>query len=126
MNFDLRIVHAGRFVRTGINLKEVAMAKKDVPAKPASGGKAVQIGQVAIPLHEPVHVDVAVADLIIEAREFSGTVALSFATTVIEGGAPVEARVCARLRLTMAGALDLRSMLDNILKTAMPPKGETH
>jgi hypothetical protein len=102
------------------------MAKKAVPAKPAPGGKAVQFGQVTIPLHEPVHVDVAVADLITEAREFSGTVALGFATLVVDGSAPVEARTCARIRLTLAGAGDLRNILDNILKGTMPPKGETH
>ena len=45
-----------------------------------------------------------------------------------KGGRPstVEGIVCARLRLSLAGAMDLRNMLDKILKKSMPAKRETH
>ena len=55
---------------------------------------------------------------------------LSFATVVItpkaDGPSTVEGIVCARLRLSLAGAMDLRNMLDKILKKSMPAKRETH
>jgi hypothetical protein len=55
---------------------------------------------------------------------------LSFATVVItpkvDGPSTVEGVVCARLRLSLAGAMDLRNMLDKILKKSMAAKRETH
>jgi hypothetical protein len=81
-------------------------------------------------IHDPNTVDAVSADLITEGREFRGICALSFATVVItpkaDGPSTVEGIVCARLRLSLAGAMDLRNMLDKILKKSMPAKRETH
>jgi hypothetical protein len=66
------------------------------------------------------------ADLITEGREFRGICALSFATVVTtpraNGPSTVEGIVCARLRLSLAGAMDLRNTLDKILTKSMPAK----
>jgi hypothetical protein len=47
-------------------------------------------------------------------------------TPKADGPSTVEGVVCARLRLSLAGAMDLRNMLDKILKKSMPAKRETH
>ena len=54
------------------------------------------------------------ADLIIEARQMGGNIAISFATIVVDGNGPVDATVCARLRLSFALALELRNVLDGV------------
>jgi len=77
---------------------------------------------------DPLQVIAVSADLIVEAREASGIVALGFATFYATGNSPAvpELRVCYRLRMSIGAATDLRTMLDSILKGAMAPKGEAH
>ena len=90
----------------------------------------IRVGGQEVVIHDPNTVDAVSADLITEGREFRGICALSFATVVItpkaDGPSTVEGIVCARLRLSLAGAMDLRNMLDKILKKSMPAKRETH
>jgi hypothetical protein len=71
------------------------------------------IGGRDMPILDPLQVIAVSADLIVEAREASGIVALGFATFYATGNSP-------------GAATDLRTMLDSILKGAMAPKGEAH
>jgi hypothetical protein len=86
------------------------------------------IGGRDMPVLDPLQVIAVSADLIVEAREASGIVALGFATFYATGNSPAvpELRVCSRLRMSIGAATDLRTMLDSILKGAMAPKGEAH
>jgi hypothetical protein len=86
------------------------------------------IGGRDMPVLDPLQVIAVSADLIVEAREASGIVALGFATFYATGNSPAvpELRVCSRLRMSIGAASDLRTMLDSILKGAMAPKGEAH
>jgi hypothetical protein len=96
---------------------------------PSSVG-LIRVGGQEVVIHDPNTVDAVSADLITEGREFRGICALSFATVVstprANGPSTVEGIVCARLRLSLAGALDLRNTLDKILTKSMPAKRETH
>ncbi len=91
---------------------------------------SVKVGDTKLPVVDPHGVQVVTADLMIERRELHNICALSFATLVVtpnaEGPRTLEAVVCARLRLPLPVAIDLRNALDQMLKKAMPPKGETH
>jgi hypothetical protein len=90
----------------------------------------IRVGGQEVVIHDPNTVDAVSADLITEGREFRGICALSFATVVTtpraNGPSTVEGIICARLRLSLAGALDLRNTLDKILTKSMPAKRETH
>jgi hypothetical protein len=88
----------------------------------------ISAGAREIDVLDPLQVTAVSADLIVEAREASGIVALGFATLYTTGNSPgvPELRVCSRLRMSLALATDLRNMLDSILKGAMAPKGEAH
>ena len=81
-------------------------------------------------IHDPREVEAVSADLIVEGREFDGICALSFATVVStpngNGSSTVEGTICARLRFSMMGALNLRNTLDNILKKTTPAKRRTN
>jgi hypothetical protein len=96
----------------------------------ASPVGSIKVGDTKMPVVDPHGVQVVTADLIIERRELHGVCALSFATLVVtpnaEGPRTLEAVVCARLRLPLPVAINLRNALDQMLKQAMPPKGETH
>ena len=74
--------------------------------------KSVKRGRVTIEIKDPR------ADLIIEARQMGGNIAISFATIVVDGNGPVDATVCARLRLSFALANELRNVLDGVLTEA--------
>jgi hypothetical protein len=99
-------------------------------AIPTSSGGRVRVGGRDVVIHDPHEVEAVSADLITEVREFDGICALSFATVVSKpngnGSGTVEGAVCARLRFSMAGALNLRNTLDNILKASMPAKRRTN
>ena len=98
--------------------------------EPAAFVELIRVGGQEVVIHDPNTVDAVSADLTTEGREFRGICARSFATVVIaakaDGPSTVEGIVCARLRLSLAGAMDLRNMLDKILKKSMPAKRETH
>jgi hypothetical protein len=95
-----------------------------------SSARSIPLGGRNVPVVDPYFVQPVSADLIVESREFNGTAAISFASLVVtptgETGSIAEAVVCARLRLTLPTAIDLRNMLDEMLKASMPPKSETH
>ena len=80
------------------------------PALPLA--ELIRVGGQEVVVHDPNTVDAVSADLITEGREFRGICALSFATVMttprVSSSSTVEAIVCARLRLSLAGALDLR------------------
>ncbi len=80
--------------------------------------KSVKRGRVTIEIKDPRAVQPVSADLIIEARQMGGNIAISFATIVVDGNGPVDATVCARLRLSFALANELRNVLDGVLTEA--------
>jgi hypothetical protein len=92
--------------------------------------RALTVGNSVVPIIDPHAVQAVAADLICEAREVNGVVALGFMTVLVtpnaDGSSVVEGAVCARLRMTLATAIDLRSTLDTIIKGAMPPKSEVN
>jgi hypothetical protein len=110
----------------GYSMPRQAAAKALAP----SLAGLIRVGGQEVVVHDPNTVDAVSADLTTEGREFRGICALAFATVVTtpraSGPSTVEAIVCARLRLSLAGALDLRYTLDKILSKAMPAKRETH
>jgi hypothetical protein len=107
------------------------MAKQAVGKAPApSLDGIIQAGGRNVVIRDPHAVEAVSADLITEGREFRGICALSFATAVTtpkpDGTSTVEGIICARLRLSLGGAMDLRNTLDRILEQSMPAKRETH
>lgn len=89
----------------------------------AEGTKTIKFGGTTLVVSDPLHVQPVSADLFVESRVFGGTVVcLSFAEIVTDGDAAPEARVNARIRLTLAGATDLRNALSGMLDDAMPGK----
>jgi hypothetical protein len=103
-------------------------------AKPNPPNGTIRVGGRQVTILDPRGIEVVSADLITEAREFNGICALSFATVVEtpnangngNGSGAFEGIVCARLRLSLVGALNLRNMLDKMLKKTMPAKRDTH
>ena len=91
---------------------------------------SIKLGDIKIPVVDSHGVQTVAVDLMTEGREFNGICAFSFATMVVtpnaDGQNTLQAVICARLRFTLPVAIDLRNMLENLLKKAMPPKGETH
>ena len=109
---------------------EIKMADEATVRLGASPVGSIKIGDGQLPVVDPHAVQVVPVDLITEARQFNGICALSFATMVTTpnatGKTAIEAVICARLRITLTSALNLRNLLDQLLKEAMPPKSETH
>jgi hypothetical protein len=103
-------------------------------AKPNPPDGTILVGGRQVTILDPRGIEAVSADLITEAREFNGICALSFATVVEtpnangngSGSGAFEGIVCARLRLSLVGALNLRNMLDKMLKKTMPAKRDTH
>lgn len=87
--------------------------------------KTIRLGDIELVVADPHNVSPALADLIVEARKFNEVLALSFATVVTDGGGDPEAVVCARLRISIAAAIDLRTALDNLLSSNVP-KGQAN
>jgi hypothetical protein len=107
------------------------MAKQTAKKAPAPSLEGIiRVGGREVIIHDPHTIDTVSADLITEGREFNGICALSFATVVStpngNGGSSAEAVVCARLRLSLTGAMNLRNTLDKILQKSTPAKRETH
>lgn len=103
-------------------------------AKPNPPNGTIRVGGRQVTILDPRGIEAVSADLITEAREFNGICALSFATVVEtpnangngNGNGAFEGIVCARLRLSLVGALNLRNTLDKMLKNTMPAKRDTH
>lgn len=87
--------------------------------------KTIRLGDIELVVADPMQVQPSVVDLIVEARNFNDMIALSFATVITDGSGAPEAVVCARLRLTVANAIDLRSTLDTLLSSNVP-KGQAN
>lgn len=60
-------------------------------------------------------------DLICEARQFNGIVYLSFLQTIVDAGTTPEARVNVRLRMNLAAAQSLHTLLGEMIKDALKP-----
>src|SRR5215204_2143440 len=92
-------------------------------AKKPTLTRALKIGDVTIPIVEPEHVQAVCPDLITEAREFNGVVAIGLATVVVtpneDGTTSVEAIMCSRLRMSVSTAMNLR---DTLTRTLDPEK----
>jgi len=70
----------------------------------------------------PRNIQPVSADIYTEIRNYNGIACLSFACIIAEGTAKPRAETVARIRLTLAGASDLRNALDGLLAGAMPGK----
>jgi hypothetical protein len=89
----------------------------------ASGTKTVKFGNAVLEITDPGNIQPVSADLPTECRVYNGIACLSFAHLITDGdNAKPEARISARIRLTLAGAQDLRNMLDGLLQQEMPGK----
>jgi hypothetical protein len=107
----LQCERAGRCSRSE---RDIVMSVDQLTPPP----KSVKRGRVTIEIKDPRAVQPVSADLIIEARQMGGNIAISFATIVVDGNGPVDATVCARLRLSFALANELRNVLDGVLTEA--------
>jgi hypothetical protein len=100
------------------------MAEKPPGAK--STQSTIKFGDAVLKITDPENIEPVSADLFTENRHYNGVVCLSFAYIAIDGDGPPEARVNSRIRLTLAGAADLRNALDQILKDVMPGKAKAN
>jgi len=82
----------------------------------------IKFGDSVLEITDHHHIQPVSADLYTEARLYNNTVCLSFAHIVMDGDGRAEARISARVRLTLGGAMDLRKALDNLLQQEMPGK----
>lgn len=83
---------------------------------------SVEFAGKVIEITDTLDVQPVSADLIVEGRVYSGIVCLSFACLTLDGNGAPSAKVNARLRFTLPGAMDLRNSFDNLLKAEMPGK----
>jgi len=92
----------------------------------AKGPVTIKIGNSALDIVD-TGTPVAVADIIIEARDTGmGTIQLGFATIRATGDpSRSDALISARIRINHGTALDLRKVLDNLLKSPVA-KSEAH
>lgn len=60
-------------------------------------------------------------DLICEARQFNGIVYLSFLQSIIDAGTKAEARVNIRMRMNLATAQGLHTLLGGMIQDALKP-----
>lgn len=60
-------------------------------------------------------------DLICEARQFNGIIYLSFLQSIIDAGTTPEARVNVRMRMNLATAQGLHSLLGGMIQDALKP-----
>jgi hypothetical protein len=84
--------------------------------------KTIQFGSSTLKITDPHNVQPVSADLPTECRVYNGIVCISFAYIITDGSANPEAQIGARIRLSLAGAHDLRNMLDGLLQQEMPGK----
>ena len=82
----------------------------------------VKFGQGVLEITNPRNIQPVSADLPTEIRNYNGIACLSFAAIISDGDAKPRAEITARIRLSLAGAADLRNMLDGLLRAAMPGK----
>lgn len=82
--------------------------------------RTIRFGEVDLTITDPHTVMPVLVDLITEGRKMNEVVALSLATVVTDGSGPPEARICARLRMSVANAIDLRAMIDGLISQNVP------
>lgn len=90
--------------------------------------RTIRLGDVTFEIIDPNFVEPAFADLITDGREANGIISLGFGFIMADGDggrAPV-IQVTSRMRITLTGALDLRNMLDRLLKGTVPAKEQTN
>lgn len=88
--------------------------------------REMPVGDKLIQVTDPYGVLPVSADLYTEAKLYNGVIAISFASIVTDGDGPPEARICARLRLTLSSAIALRKALEQALRQSMQGKGEAN
>lgn len=96
------------------------------PKKEPQSEKTIKFGEIVLQITDPHNIQPVSADLYTESRFYNGIICLSFAHIVADGSSAPEARISARIRLTVAGAADLRNALDNLLNPPQPPKGQVN
>ena len=82
----------------------------------------IKFGGEVLEITNPRNVQPVSADLYTECRHYNGIACFSFAAIITEGEAKPRAETVARIRLSLAGAADLRNALDEMLKGLMPGK----
>jgi hypothetical protein len=92
----------------------------DKPAGTKSAQATMKFGDAVLQITDGNNVQPVSADIFTETRIYNGIVCLSFACIVTDGDSEPEAKITARLRLSLAGAADLRNALEGLLRQAMP------
>ena len=90
------------------------------------GAKTLRVGDKVLEITDPLNIQPASADVLTEYRLFSNLICVSFANIVTDGSANPEVRVSARIRLPLTAATDLRNVLDELLRDAMPGKNKAN
>jgi hypothetical protein len=90
------------------------------------GAKTLRVGDKVLEITDPLNIQPASADVLTEYRLFSNLICVSFANIVTDGSANPEVRVSARIRLPLTTATDLRNVLDELLRDAMPGKNKAN
>ena len=86
----------------------------------------IQFGDKVLEVTDPQHIQPIMPDVITEARDFNGVVCISLGTIFLDGGGDPRVETCARLRMSLASAGDLKNSLENILKKSMPGKDKAN
>jgi len=80
-----------------------------------AGRRTILLGANHIEVTDPAHIQPVSADLITEIRLHGTTVSVSFASYIVDGGGPPEARVCARMRLSLETVSNFQQVLQQLL-----------
>jgi len=86
--------------------------------KPSVPPKHINVGQSSFEVTDPHFVQPVSADLITEVRLVGGVAAISFASFIFDGSGPPEARVCARLRVSLETLSDVQHAIEGMLNDA--------
>jgi hypothetical protein len=82
----------------------------------------IKFGDKILEITDPRNVQPVSADLYTEIRDYHGILCLSFACLITDGDAEPRAEITSRIRLNLAGVVDLRNAIDGALKRVMPGK----
>lgn len=80
--------------------------------------KTIALGANQIEITDPGQIQPVAADLMTEIRLHGTTVSVSFASYIVDGSGPPEARVCARLRLSLETISNFQQVLQQLLDEA--------
>lgn len=88
--------------------------------------RSVLFGDAVVEITDPLRVQPASADALVEFRYTDGILCLSFATYVIDGSGPPTLTVCSRLRIALPGAMHLRDALNSAIADIIPGKDKAN